>query len=355
MLPPHELRGKEFSHSLRGYNTAEVDEHIDFLLEKYTDLYRHCDEVERELQATKDRLASLEENSDAIRRAMIHAQREEEKMITEAQARADLITRTAKENCDRTLVEFRRKVHEERVTLHRLRASVDALRENALRQFQLSLHYIEEIAPRREGEPEWEKTEEDYASELLEQMKLDIAAAADRAYSVRESGEEQGDHRESPPTDSPEEEAPSSGKKGARRKARGKEKRKGLTEADVRIPAGALDNPDTLDATIDSLRAILDEKEKAAHSDEDAAKTTSHEPPPTPDPSPAEPPSEPPVEAPENPPADSATDPSAPPSDPAAASAAAPNAASASNPAPSAPAPTGDTASPDPGGDTPAV
>ena len=38
MIAPHELKNKEFSKSLRGYSTVEVDEHIAFLIEKYTEL-----------------------------------------------------------------------------------------------------------------------------------------------------------------------------------------------------------------------------------------------------------------------------------------------------------------------------
>ena len=48
MIAPHELKNKEFSKSLRGYSTVEVDEHIAFLLEKYTELYRLNDELENE-------------------------------------------------------------------------------------------------------------------------------------------------------------------------------------------------------------------------------------------------------------------------------------------------------------------
>ena len=182
MLPPHELRGKEFSHTIRGYSISEVDEHIEFILEKYTELYRANDALEQELQKTKARLAELEHNSDAIRRAMVNAQREEHKIISEAEGRADLIMRTAKSNCDRVLVDFRQKIRSERITLHKLRESVAEFRENALKQLSTSIRYIEELAPKRESEPEWEMTEEEYAAELLEQMKLDIAASADNSF-----------------------------------------------------------------------------------------------------------------------------------------------------------------------------
>lgn len=47
MLAPHELKNREFTKSLRGYSTVEVDEHIDFIIEKYSELYRENDELEK--------------------------------------------------------------------------------------------------------------------------------------------------------------------------------------------------------------------------------------------------------------------------------------------------------------------
>ena len=47
MLPPHELKNKTFGKAMRGYNPVEVDEYIEFLIEKYTELYRENDELER--------------------------------------------------------------------------------------------------------------------------------------------------------------------------------------------------------------------------------------------------------------------------------------------------------------------
>ena len=59
MLPPHELKNKTFSRVLRGYNSVEVDEHIDFIIEKYTELYRQNDELERRLKLAEAQLAEL--------------------------------------------------------------------------------------------------------------------------------------------------------------------------------------------------------------------------------------------------------------------------------------------------------
>ena len=50
MLAPHELKNKQFSKSLKGYNPQEVDAYIEFLLEKYTEAYRENNELERKLR-----------------------------------------------------------------------------------------------------------------------------------------------------------------------------------------------------------------------------------------------------------------------------------------------------------------
>ena len=39
---PEEIRNKEFSIALRGYNISEVEDYIELLLEKYDTLYLFC-------------------------------------------------------------------------------------------------------------------------------------------------------------------------------------------------------------------------------------------------------------------------------------------------------------------------
>ena len=124
MLSPSELKKRQFSKALRGYSAIEVDEHLDFILEKYTELYRRNDELEKELSRLQTAYDQLKESEDAIRRAMVNAQREERKVIDEANDRASLILRTAQMNTSRILSDFKNQVREERVTLYKLRRAV---------------------------------------------------------------------------------------------------------------------------------------------------------------------------------------------------------------------------------------
>ena len=56
VLPPNELKNKEFSRVVRGYSIPEVDEYIAFLMEKYGELYQSCERIEQEKRARWMRL-----------------------------------------------------------------------------------------------------------------------------------------------------------------------------------------------------------------------------------------------------------------------------------------------------------
>ena len=175
MLSPGEMKKRQFTKVLRGYSMSEVDEHIDFILEKYEELYKRNDELEKEIARLNTDLEQLKASEDAIRRAMVNAQKEERKIIDEANDRASLIMRTAKLNSDRILADFRSQIREERVTLYKLRRAVREFKENTLRQYQMHLEFLNQISPDvNSDDPALEMTEDDYANSLLEQMKLDI-------------------------------------------------------------------------------------------------------------------------------------------------------------------------------------
>ena len=84
MLAPHELKNAEFSKSLRGYSTAEVDEHIEFLIEKYTELYRLNDELEKKLRITEAQLDALKAEEESIKSTLVNAQKASTQIINEA-------------------------------------------------------------------------------------------------------------------------------------------------------------------------------------------------------------------------------------------------------------------------------
>ncbi len=147
MIPPHELKNKEFARVVRGYSIPEVDEYISFVMEKYTELYRENDALERKLQSTLDTLEELRAEEESIRTALINAQKAGKKIVADASDRADKIMRSAKSDCLRVLSEFRDKAAAERQTLLALKTSVAALKEELFQKYTEHIEYIETLTP----------------------------------------------------------------------------------------------------------------------------------------------------------------------------------------------------------------
>ena len=145
MLPPHELKNKSFSKSLRGYNPVEVDEYIDFLIEKYTELYRENDELEHKLKAAAARLDELKNDEEYIRSTLVDAKRAANKIKSDAEDRAEEIVRSAKASCNTILSDFNDKIEYGRETLAELQRDAFALKRELFERYSEHIQIIEKL------------------------------------------------------------------------------------------------------------------------------------------------------------------------------------------------------------------
>lgn len=175
MLPPYELKNKDFSKVMRGYNPAEVDEHISFIIEKYTELYRENDELERKLKTAYARLDEIKNEEESIRSAMVNAQRASAKIMTEANDRADIIINTARKSCDRILADFRKKIQEERAILSTLNTAISEFKDKLFKAYNTHIAYVEGIELLDEDEIiKYALSDDNYTSAVIQAIKKDI-------------------------------------------------------------------------------------------------------------------------------------------------------------------------------------
>ena len=175
MLPPYELKNVEFSKTMRGYNPAEVDEHIAFIIEKYTELYRENDELERKLKSAYAKLDEIKSEEESIRSAMINAQRASSKIMNEANDRADIIINTARKSCDRILADFKDKIKEEQAILLALNTAVSEFKDKIFKSYNAHIAFIEDIELVDEEEiKKYALSEDSYTSAVVQNIKNDI-------------------------------------------------------------------------------------------------------------------------------------------------------------------------------------
>lgn len=175
MLAPHELNNREFTKSLRGYSTVEVDEHIDFIIEKYSELYRENDELEKKLRLTEAQLDAMKGEEESIRSALVNAQKASTRIINEANERADVIMRSAKNSCDRLIAEFKANIKKETERLNEARKEVAAFKAALFEEYQAHIELIEKIAPDIAPVPSDDRTAEELSAAVIERIKNDLA------------------------------------------------------------------------------------------------------------------------------------------------------------------------------------
>jgi DivIVA domain-containing protein len=174
MLPPNELKNKGFSKAVRGYSMAEVDEHIEFIIEKYTELYRENDDLERKLRVTLAKLEAIKKDEESIRSALINAQRASSTIINEANERADIVMRATKTNCDKILSDFRTDIRAERDRMLKLRTVVAKFKTDLFNIYNTHIEYIENINPEPEGFEDITITEETFVKRAISEIKKDV-------------------------------------------------------------------------------------------------------------------------------------------------------------------------------------
>jgi len=142
MLAPHELKNKSFSKSVRGYTATEVDDHIDFLVEKYTELYRENTELNKKLRVVATKLDEIKDEEESIRSTLVNAQKMGEKIIRDANDKADVITGAIKTRCDSVIADFKREITREKEDIWRIRTGVLDFKQSV---FDLYVRHIAEL------------------------------------------------------------------------------------------------------------------------------------------------------------------------------------------------------------------
>lgn len=142
MLAPHELKNKAFSKSLKGYNASEVDDYIEFLIEKYTEAYRENNELDRKLRVVVNNLDEIKDEEESIRSTLLAAQKMSEKIIRDANERADIITGAIKDRCDVVIAEFKDQLQREKEEMWTIRTRILDFKKGV---FELYRKQIEEL------------------------------------------------------------------------------------------------------------------------------------------------------------------------------------------------------------------
>ncbi|MEA4832495.1 hypothetical protein SDC9_111850 [bioreactor metagenome] len=176
MISPHDLKKKTFQKAVRGYNSVEVDEYIEYLIDSYTELYRENAELEKKLHILGSKYDELAGDEKSIRSAIIKAQKLSETIIDNAKKEADAVIAGISGRCDSVITEAAKKVEDEREALKTLRTSAQDFKEKLCDGYMQHIKFIQALEI---GNPD--KADEDIPSsdELYKIAAMDVSKEKD--------------------------------------------------------------------------------------------------------------------------------------------------------------------------------
>lgn len=200
MLTPQEVSEHAFSKaSFGGYNMTMVDEFLDILTVDYSALYNENAVLKSKMKVLVDKVEEYRSTEEAMRKALLTAQRMADEMIREAEQKKATILEDAQREAAEQIAQIRQEITNEEYRLTAAQNATTAYVTKIRQQHQKELEYLDNLAqltpaPAKAEEPdkvdEAAQAIEESLMRMLEQEKLRMDQERREAEQEREDQEE---------------------------------------------------------------------------------------------------------------------------------------------------------------------
>lgn len=176
MLTPDELKAPEFSKSLRGYNSQEVDAQFESFKKNYNELYERLMQTEQAYSDLQIKYKEATKDKEEVKHDLLDAKQASEQIIAEAKEKAEIVVQATKRNCDFIINDYRRAVAEERDKLLAIQARIQSLKDVLLgecREYMDAIDNLTEIA----DTTLYYQSDEELVSRAIDEVKTDVKYA----------------------------------------------------------------------------------------------------------------------------------------------------------------------------------
>ena len=143
MLTPQEVSEHAFAKaSFGGYNMAMVDEFLDVLTADYTTLYKENATLKAKMKVLVDKLEEYRSTEEAMRKALLTAQRIADDMVAEAESKKAELLRDAETSAKTRMGELRQEIANEEARLAAARGSTAAYVAKLQGLYQHEMDYL---------------------------------------------------------------------------------------------------------------------------------------------------------------------------------------------------------------------
>lgn len=94
-LTPLDIHHKEFSHALRGYNEAEVDEFLDEVADELERLFKENIDLSERIEALEEKVRTYQDMERTLHNTLVSAQKSADEITQKAEREADAVLKEA--------------------------------------------------------------------------------------------------------------------------------------------------------------------------------------------------------------------------------------------------------------------
>lgn len=195
MVTAQEVHSITFDKGLRGYNLDQVDDFLDRVADQLTADEQRISALNRDNEELKDKLLELAQKLDsyrndenALKSALLNAQRMGENVIKEARQKGDAIERESRIRSEDILRVGMEKIKEQELELERIKSEVAQFKASVLGLYKMHIESLSKLPDNSSSEqaptaqpvmqPEEQPTAQpaEASVELEETMNFDLTA-----------------------------------------------------------------------------------------------------------------------------------------------------------------------------------
>lgn len=165
MLTAKDINNKKFEQTRPGYKPEEVDDFLREIALQITQMQKDKEEIEKKIEVLVESVREYKKDEDALKDALIGAQKQGRAVVQEAHENADKIIAEAHVKAEEIIGNTRVQLEKEKHCLAKMQQEVSDFKQNLLTMYKAHLEQITSI-PEFEDEGE---EEEDPAPTAVEE------------------------------------------------------------------------------------------------------------------------------------------------------------------------------------------
>ena len=185
MLSVKDINNKRFEQARPGYSTEEVDDFLRQIAQDIAQYQREKEEAEKKIEVLVESVREYKKDEDALKDALIGAQKQGKLVVADAQAKADRILAEANSKAEEIIGSTKVQLEREKNCLVKMQQEVSDFKANLLNMYKQHLEQItaipdyededaeeEEVPVAAETAPAQEETSQIYHEQNMEATRV---------------------------------------------------------------------------------------------------------------------------------------------------------------------------------------